>query len=102
MKYFTEISVVENLGVLIFGTDTSKSHWARVNLTFLNFLGNFSRHQVVTACSNFHQYVLKVRRKGGYGLDFSYGALFANRYFRFDAAGKHNYPFLVSLKPDKK
>ena len=36
-------------------TDTSKSNWARVNLDFGNFLGNFPRHQVVAACSNFDQ-----------------------------------------------
>ena len=55
VRYSTEISVVENLGVLILGTDTSKSYWARVNLTFSNFLGNFTRHQVVPAWFNFHQ-----------------------------------------------
>ena len=68
--YFTGISIFENLGVLILGTDTSKSCLARVNLIFWNFLGNFTRHQVVIACSNFHQCDKKVYKKCGLRLDF--------------------------------
>ena len=64
-RYFTGISIVENLGLLIFGTDTSKSCLTRANLTFWNFLGQFPRHQVVAACSDFQQCDEKVHKKCG-------------------------------------
>ena len=47
MDHSIEITVIENLEVLLESPDLSKRRQARVNLILRKFLGNVASHQVI-------------------------------------------------------